>query len=487
MASTSYHDLVKLVEDGLPDYAQHSFDPKSQVFLNGKEILKHFQDLWSTPLGQLKLANRTPLQLERDRILYSSALRKQTEKYHVLFSGFRRVIRNYTTHTMRVAHVTRAICKALRLNADFAEAIALGSKVGAAPFIHVTKNVAGDWLLRRLRESEAQELAKNPPQSKATNDIQLWFPSFDKASPPTWFASIKARCVAEQVAQYVPLALGDNVEAVYSSGATSYWLLCTDPFLRESARGNYHPETMYGIWRHSRLMRPKAKAFFHTWSAGANCNHHITWEHSTYEGMVVQFADDMTWIIENLNDANDAALLGGARTNLFLQLMHSLSDVPQELKQALAEMDAGALYTYFISDFVQSSSRILTEGTGVREGLRRGDSAASIGPSVEAEECLNTMEKFLFTNVFEQTRIRSRNRMLQSVSDTALDILYDKKEPALLHIVEDRANLENWPSEKRERAIKMLANDVHRAQLSVDLFASMGDQDLFEFVSCQAF
>ena len=65
-----------------------------------------------------------------------------------------------------MAHVTRTICKALRLNSDFAEAIAIGSKVGAAPFIHVTKDVGREWLQKRLKEIDNQELAKNPTQSK---------------------------------------------------------------------------------------------------------------------------------------------------------------------------------------------------------------------------------------------------------------------------------------------------------------------------------
>ena len=77
--------------------------------------------------------------------------------------------------------------------------------------------------------------------------------------------------------------------------------------------------------------------------------------------------------------------------------------------------------------------------------------------------------------------------MLQSVSSVSLDLLYDKKESALSRLLTDRANLENWPKPKHERAIDRLNDDVHRAQLAVDVFVGMGDQDVFEFVGIQAF
>jgi|ERR1043165_5336928 dGTP triphosphohydrolase len=489
MDTTPYHEFVSKTEATLAPFAQKSFTTDTQTFLNGTPLLKHFQDLWQTPVGQMKLANRTPLQLERDRILYSSALRKQTEKYHVLYSGLRRIIRNYTTHTMRTAHVTRAICKALMLNSDFAEAIAIGSKVGAAPFIHVTKETASDWLQRRLREIDQKHASKNP-QGKLTKPTQVaLFPDAGNAALPKWLAPLESREIVEQVTKCVPCAAGDQVDAAYHSGAESYWLLCTNPYLRESTRGLYHPETMYGVWRHSRNTRPRAGSFFHSCTLEDKAHHRITWEHATYEGIVVQFADDMTWIIENLNDANDAALLGGAKTNLFLQLMNSLGDAPLELQQALVQADAGGLYTYFISDFVKASQLVLNTNASAerRSALRAGEADALIGPSPQADLYLDRMRDFLFTNVFEMSRIKNRNRMLQSVSHVSLDLLYDERESALPQLVEDRANLENWPADKRKRAVDLLSDDVHRAQLSVDVFVSMGDQEVFDFVGIQSF
>src|SRR5947209_3504286 len=130
----SYFETVSRHEYGLAVYAKRSFETFSQTFIDGSAVEKYYEDLWKT--ARQRIANRTPLQIERDRILFSAGLRKQTEKYHVLYNGQRRIVRNYTTHTMRVAHVARSLCRGLNLNADFAEAIALGMKIGAAPFVH---------------------------------------------------------------------------------------------------------------------------------------------------------------------------------------------------------------------------------------------------------------------------------------------------------------------------------------------------------------
>jgi hypothetical protein len=77
--------------------------------------------------------------------------------------------------------------------------------------------------------------------------------------------------------------------------------------------------------------------------------------------------------------------------------------------------------------------------------------------------------------------------MLESVGQVCLDLLYDTKELVLTRLVEDRANLENWSDDKRAVASELLSNDVHRAQLAIDIFSSMGDQEIFDFVGIQSF
>src|SRR5712692_11112198 len=108
-STENYNDHVEWIEIGLAPYAKKSFESFSQQFLDGGDMVRYFSKAWQNAHHQRKIVNRTPLQLERDRILYSSGMRKQTEKYHVLYNGQRRIVRNYITHTMRIAQVTRSI------------------------------------------------------------------------------------------------------------------------------------------------------------------------------------------------------------------------------------------------------------------------------------------------------------------------------------------------------------------------------------------
>jgi dGTPase len=84
---------------------------------------------------------RTAYQRDRDRILYSNAFRRLKHKTQVLIApqGDHYVTR--LTHTLEVAQVARSITRALNLNEDLAEAIALGHDLGHTPFGHVGEEV----------------------------------------------------------------------------------------------------------------------------------------------------------------------------------------------------------------------------------------------------------------------------------------------------------------------------------------------------------
>ena len=80
---------------------------------------------------------RTEYQRDRDRILHSKAFRRLKHKTQVFIapSGDHYVTR--LTHTLEVAQIARTIARALNLNEDLAEAIALGHDLGHTPFGHV--------------------------------------------------------------------------------------------------------------------------------------------------------------------------------------------------------------------------------------------------------------------------------------------------------------------------------------------------------------
>lgn len=79
---------------------------------------------------------RTVYQRDRDRILHCKAFRRLKDKTQVFLAPQGDHYRNRLTHTLEVSQIARTIAKALRLNEDLVEAIALGHDLGHTPFGH---------------------------------------------------------------------------------------------------------------------------------------------------------------------------------------------------------------------------------------------------------------------------------------------------------------------------------------------------------------
>lgn len=79
---------------------------------------------------------RTPFQRDRDRIIHCSAFRRLEYKTQVFVNHEGDMFRTRLTHSLEVAQVARTIARALRLNEDLTEAIALAHDLGHTPFGH---------------------------------------------------------------------------------------------------------------------------------------------------------------------------------------------------------------------------------------------------------------------------------------------------------------------------------------------------------------
>lgn len=90
---------------------------------------------------------RTAFQRDRDRILHAKSFRRLKHKTQVFLSPEGDHYRTRLTHTLQVSQVARTVARALRLNEDLTEAIALGHDLGHTPFGH-----AGERALDRLVE-----------------------------------------------------------------------------------------------------------------------------------------------------------------------------------------------------------------------------------------------------------------------------------------------------------------------------------------------
>ena len=90
-------------------------------------------------------AIRTPFQRDTDRIVYSKAFRRLKHKTQVFLQPEGDHYRTRMTHTLEVSRIARVIARALSLNEDLTEAVALGHDLGHTPFGH-----AGERLLNEV-------------------------------------------------------------------------------------------------------------------------------------------------------------------------------------------------------------------------------------------------------------------------------------------------------------------------------------------------
>lgn len=90
---------------------------------------------------------RTVYQRDRDRIIHCKAFRRLKDKTQVFLAPQGDHYRNRLTHTLEVSQTARTVAKALRLNEDLVEAIALAHDLGHTPFGH-----AGERALDEIHE-----------------------------------------------------------------------------------------------------------------------------------------------------------------------------------------------------------------------------------------------------------------------------------------------------------------------------------------------
>ena len=119
--------LEQLEKENLSEYATHSADSKGR--LKPEEAC----DI------------RPVFQRDRDRIIHCKAFRRLKDKTQVFLTPEGDHYRTRLTHTLEVSQTARTIAKALRMNEELAEAIALGHDLGHTPFGH-----AGERALNRV-------------------------------------------------------------------------------------------------------------------------------------------------------------------------------------------------------------------------------------------------------------------------------------------------------------------------------------------------
>ena len=97
---------------------------------------------------------RTIYQRDRDRILHSKSFRRLKQKTQVFLSPEGDHYRTRLTHTLEVAQTARTIARALRLNEELTEAIALGHDLGHTPFGHAGERALNEVCSKGFKHNE---------------------------------------------------------------------------------------------------------------------------------------------------------------------------------------------------------------------------------------------------------------------------------------------------------------------------------------------
>lgn len=123
--------------------------PREITEKNERLTLSEYACFADSTKGRLKPAEpdrlRTEFQRDRDKILHSNSFRRLKHKTQVYLIPMGDHYRTRLTHTLEVAQIARTIARALQLNEDLTEAIALGHDLGHTPFGH-----AGERALAEL-------------------------------------------------------------------------------------------------------------------------------------------------------------------------------------------------------------------------------------------------------------------------------------------------------------------------------------------------
>ncbi len=196
---------------------------REKTYLSERTFLSPFATLSENTKGRQREEEpcrmRTDFQRDRDRIIYSKAFRRLKNKTQVFFSpeGDHYITR--LTHTLDVAQIARSMARALSLNEDLAEAIALGHDLGHTPFGHSGERILNDLNPVGFRHNEqslrvVDVVEKHGEGLNLTYEVRDGILNHNKHGDESSPLTLEGKCVcfADRIA-YINHDLDDAVRA----------------------------------------------------------------------------------------------------------------------------------------------------------------------------------------------------------------------------------------------------------------------------------
>ena len=300
---------------------------------------------------------RTEFQRDRDRIVHSTAFRRLAHKAQVFVDSEGDHFRTRLTHTIEVAQIARALARALKLDDDLAEAVALGHDLGHTPFGHTGEDALDACM------GPYGGFDHNSQALRIVTELERHYAGFDglNLTQPTLSGLVKHN--------------GPLLDAL---GA---------PTERYRARG-----VPPAILAYDRI-QPLDLSF-----------------HANLEAQAAAIADDIAYDAHDIDDGLRAGLfpLAEIRAVPFIDdLMRDIDDLHPDLEapRAIHELTRRVI-TRFIEDAIVESGRRITESEVASPGAAAAAGLALIGHSGPIEAADRDIKAFLFARMYRHPEVR---------------------------------------------------------------------------------
>ncbi len=174
---------------------REQIEANEKLFLSDKAMLS--QNSEGREKEEKKCDLRTDFQRDRDRIIHSRSFRRLKHKTQVFLSPESDHYRTRLTHTLEVSQIARTMARALNLNEDLTEAIALGHDLGHTPFGHAGER-AIDGLVDFKFTHYEQSVRVCKKLEKSGKGLNLTFEVLDGIANHTcgeWAKTLEGRIV----------------------------------------------------------------------------------------------------------------------------------------------------------------------------------------------------------------------------------------------------------------------------------------------------
>ena len=314
-------------------------------------------------------AYRTEFQRDRARIIHSRAFRRLEYKTQVFLNGTGDHLRTRLTHSIEVASISRTIARALALNEDLAEAIALAHDLGHPPFGH-----SGEEMLAECMADQGG-FDHNKQSLRVVELLENAYPDF-----PGLNLTFEVR---EGLKKHEPFyEMPQNVAQVSN--------LRSEDGKLETCLAQYRAPSL--------------------------------------ESQVADLADEITYYSHDLDDAVDFEILSAAQLeqNAIWQESHQTvrRRYPDAREPDLHKLIIRGIIDMQVRDAVVSSARLINQAAVQSADDVRRQPQALIRYSDERSQANRELRRFLYQNVYYHPRVAEVNEqaceMLRRVFETYL-------------------------------------------------------------------